>query len=70
MAGQEQIKPQPSKKVDAVEAAQMAEQDAEIQAAQSKEGADLSEIDDFLDEIDALLEDVTVATNYRQKGGE
>lgn len=63
-------KPAPSEKVTAEVAARMAEQAAEVQAAQAKPGADLSEIDDFLDEIDALLEDTSVATTYRQRGGE
>ena len=48
----------------------LAEEDAAVAAAQEKEPADLSDLDDLLDEIDGLLEEQEVLTNYRQKGGE
>jgi hypothetical protein len=52
------------------EAAQLAEQDAEVQAAQEKPAADTSELDEFLDEVDGLLEEMEVLTRYVQRGGE
>jgi hypothetical protein len=65
----EQIrKPQPKETKESLDA--LAEQDAAVQEAQSTPAADLSDTDDLLDEIDALLEEQSVLTNYRQKGGE
>lgn len=73
MSQREQIKkPQPQDKVNEAEARRMAEEDAEVQAAQESEGADLSDIDDLLDEIDALLEENAqdFVASYIQKGGQ
>lgn len=58
------------KKVDAKESADMAELDAEIQAAQKKEVEVHGDLDDLMDEIDSVLEEQDVLVNFRQKGGE
>ena len=49
-----------------------APQEQEAQTAHSTGGeqADLSATDDLLDEIDAILEEQEVLTNFRQKGGQ
>jgi hypothetical protein len=52
------------------DAAQLAEEDAAVQAAQDKPAADLSDLDELLDEIDGLLEEQEVLVNFRQKGGQ
>lgn len=49
---------------------QLAEQDAEVSAAQLKERDAHEELDDLLDEIDGLLEEQAVLINFRQKGGQ
>lgn len=68
MAEQQRIeKPKQTREQDAQ---QLAEEDAAVQAAQEKEAADLSDLDDLLDEIDGLLEEQEVLINFRQKGGE
>ena len=69
MASQEQVK-KPAPKTTEQDARQMAEDDAAAAAAQSKPAADLSDLDDLLDEIDGLLEEQEVLINFRQKGGE
>lgn len=69
MAKQEQVQ-KPAPQTREQDAQQLAEQDAEVQAAQEKPAADLSYLDDLLDEIDAVLEEQDVLTNFRQKGGE
>lgn len=59
------------KTVSKKDADELAEQDADVQAAAHK-AADLEATDELLDEIDALLEEVGVETaiNFRQKGGQ
>lgn len=61
----------PIPKVSKRDADELAEKDADEQAAAQK-AADLTETDELLDEIDALLEEVGVETaiNFRQKGGQ
>lgn len=62
-----QSRPQMQKR----EAERLAEEDAGRAPAESRNGADVIEdADDLLDEIDALLEEQSVLTNFRQKGGE
>lgn len=68
MAEQIQKKPQPRETKESAE--QLAEEDAAVQEAQSKEPADLADLDELLDEIDGLLEEQDVLVNFRQKGGE
>jgi ubiquitin-like protein Pup len=53
------------------DAEELAESDAEVQAAAQK-AADLADTDELLDEIDALLEENAeeFVAAYRQKGGE
>lgn len=74
MSEREQINRQAGvdKKAAAQEAEQLADQDAEVQAAQAKEQRDLSDLDDLLDEIDAVLEEnaAEFVAAYVQKGGE
>lgn len=62
-------KPRPT--VTKKESEELAEADADVQAAATK-AADLTDTDELLDEIDALLEEVGVETaiNFRQKGGQ
>lgn len=48
----------------------LAEDDAAAASAQAKPAADLSDLDDLLDDIDALLEEQEVLINFRQKGGQ
>lgn len=57
-------------KTSQADAEALAAEDAATQAAQEKAAADLTDTDDLLDEIDALLEDQEVLVNFRQKGGE
>lgn len=65
----EQIrKPKPQETKESLD--QLAEEDAAVQEAQSKPAADLSDLDDLLDEIDGLLEEQEVLTNFRQRGGQ
>ncbi len=52
------------------DAEQLAAEDAAVQAAQSKPAASTDDLDDLMDEIDALLEEQEVLVNFRQKGGE
>lgn len=61
----------PIPKVSKEDAEELAQEDADAQAA-AHEAADLSDTDELLDEIDALLEEVGLDTaiNYRQKGGQ
>lgn len=66
----ERIQKKPAASVSKADAEALAAQDAEVQAAQSRPAADLSDLDDLLDEIDGLLEEQEVLTNFRQKGGE
>lgn len=68
MSEQQRIERKTVTKKDAEE---LAEQDADVQAAAHK-AADLEATDELLDEIDALLEEVGVETaiNFRQKGGQ
>lgn len=61
-------KPKPQETKESLD--QLAADDAAVQSAQSKPAADTSDIDDLLDEIDGLLEEQEVLTNFRQKGGE
>jgi hypothetical protein len=69
VAKQEQVaKPAPQTREQ--DAAQLAEEDAAVQAAQSTEQPDLSDLDELLDEIDTILEEQDVLVNFRQKGGE
>lgn len=68
MPEQVQKKPQPS--VSKQDAEQLAADDAAVAEAQAKPAADLSDLDELLDEIDGLLEEQEVLTNYRQKGGQ
>lgn len=53
------------------DAEELARADADEQAA-ANQAADLTDTDELLDEIDALLEEVGVETaiNFRQKGGQ
>lgn len=62
---------QPKPTVSKEESRQIAEDDAEVQAAADK-AADLTDTDELLDEIDALLEENAeeFVRNYVQKGGE
>lgn len=69
MAEREQIK-KPSPKETKESLDQLAEDDAAVQEAQEKEAVDLSDLDDFLDWVDSILEEQEVLTNYRQRGGE
>ena len=69
MAEQTQIK-KPAPKTTEQDARQLAEDDAAVAAAQEKPAADLSDLDDLLDEIDGLLEEQEVLISYRQKGGQ
>ena len=69
MAEQTQVK-KPAPKTTEQDARQLAEDDAAAAAAQSKPAADLSDLDDLLDEIDGLLEEQEVLVNFRQKGGQ
>jgi len=70
VASQERIeKPKQTTSTEA-ELEQLAADDAAVQEAQSKPAADLSDLDDLLDEIDGLLEEQEILTNYRQRGGE
>jgi hypothetical protein len=48
----------------------LAEEDAAVAAAQERPAADLTDLNELLDEIDGLLEEQEVLTNFRQKGGE
>lgn len=69
MSEQTQIKkPQPKETKESLD--QLASDDAAVAEAQSKPAADLSDLDELLDEIDSLLEDQEVLTSYRQKGGQ
>lgn len=56
------------------EAERLAEEDAQrapVQEDGERDGTEIIEdIDDLLAEIDALLEEQSVLTNFRQKGGE
>ena len=70
MSQQERIEKPKQTTTTKQDADQLAEDDAAVQAAQEKPAADLSDLDDLLDEIDGLLEEQEVLTNYRQKGGE
>ncbi len=52
------------------EADQLAESDA-VRAATTERASEIIEdVDDLLAEIDSILEEQSVLTNYRQKGGE
>ena len=68
MAEQTQVKKTPRETKESLDT--LAEDDAAVQAAQAKDAADLSDSDELMDEIDALLEEQSVLTNFRQKGGE
>jgi hypothetical protein len=58
---QERVRPAPRKKTDAeVEELVVEEPDADL----------LNDIDDLLDEIDAVLEDQAVLVGYRQRSGQ
>lgn len=41
-----------------------------IEDLPERQRADLSQTDDLVDAIDAILEDESIATNYKQKGGQ
>lgn len=70
MAEQQRVeKPQQTRSTEA-ELQQLAEDDAAVAAAQEKPAADLGDLDELLDEIDGLLEEQEILTNFRQKGGE
>lgn len=70
MAGQERVQKPKQTTSTAAELEQLAADDAAVAEAQSKPAADTSDLDDLLDEIDGLLEEQAVLTNFRQKGGE
>lgn len=70
MPGQVHIKKPAPQKVSEADAQAMAEADAAVQTAQANPQADLSDLDDLLDEIDTILEEQEVLTSYRQKGGQ
>jgi hypothetical protein len=61
---QEQIKKPPPQKTTPAEAQQLAEDDAAVAEAQAKPAADTSDLDELLDEIDGLLEEQEVLTNF------
>lgn len=66
---QERIqKPKPQDTKEDLE--RLAEEDAAVAEAQAKPKADTSDLDDLLDEIDGLLEEQEVLTNFRQRGGQ
>lgn len=46
------------------------EKEAQTPHSSGGEQADLSATDDLLDEIDSILEDQEILTNFRQKGGQ
>lgn len=52
------------------EAEELAENDAERAAAERAAAETIEDTDDLLADIDALLEEQSVLTNFRQKGGE
>jgi Pup-like protein len=52
------------------EAERLAEEDAGRVAERSGDREVLEDADELLDEIDALLEEQSVLTNFRQKGGQ
>lgn len=52
------------------EAARLAEEDAARASAERAGDQLVDEAADLLDEIDALLEEQSVLTNFRQKGGQ
>jgi hypothetical protein len=70
MAEQTRVEKPKQERSTAAELEQLAEDDAAVQEAQSKPAADLSDLDDLLDEIDGLLEEQEVLTNFRQRGGQ
>lgn len=51
------------------EAERLAEEDAQREAVR-EDGGVIEDTDELLDEIDALLEEQAVLTNFRQKGGQ
>ncbi len=52
------------------EAQRLAEEDAARTAQRSGEREIVEDSDELLDEIDALLEEQSVLTHFRQKGGQ
>jgi hypothetical protein len=52
------------------DAEQLAEEDAERATTDRSRDEMVEDIDDLLAEIDAVLEEQSVLTNFRQKGGE
>jgi hypothetical protein len=52
------------------EAERLAEEDAGRAAERSGDREVLEDADELLDEIDALLEEQSVLTHFRQKGGQ
>lgn len=52
------------------EAEQLAEADAARAAASERANEVIEGVDDLLAEIDSILEEQSVLTNYRQKGGQ
>lgn len=69
MAGQEQIQRPAPQKTTQADAQAIAETDAAVAAAQEKQ-MDMTLTDELLDEIDGLLEEQEVLTNFRQRGGQ
>lgn len=52
-------------------AAKAAEEQAAVDTATEEKSKDIKDLtDEFLDEIDGLLEEQEVLVNYRQQGGE
>ena len=70
----EPARPTPRPQLPKEEAQRLAQEDACAAAAAGRAatGASdpISDIDDLLDEIDAVLEEQAVLANFRQKGGE
>ena len=52
------------------EAERLAEDDAKRAAKRSDDREVIEDADELLDEIDALLEEQSILTNFRQKGGQ
>ena len=52
------------------EADQLAEADAARASANERSTEVIEDVDDLLAEIDSILEEQSVLTNFRQKGGE
>jgi Pup-like protein len=60
----------PTPRMNKHEAERLAEEDAGRAAERSGEREVVEDADELLDEIDALLEEQSVLTHFRQKGGQ